>query len=120
MKISSIRATPLRLPYKVPYHWPQGVFEAADIVLVSVESDTDIVGHGESVAPPSAAMIAGMIGNVAPALIGQSPFDIARIREAVDMMATAKQPIFYAGGGVINSGTAASQPPVIIRSASSY
>ncbi|MFQ5985351.1 MAG: biosynthetic-type acetolactate synthase large subunit, partial [Alphaproteobacteria bacterium] len=35
--------------------------------------------------------------------------DIARIREAVDMIASAKRPLFYAGGGVINSGPAASQ-----------
>ena len=35
--------------------------------------------------------------------------DIARIREAVDAMASAKRPVFYAGGGVINSGKAASQ-----------
>ncbi len=31
------------------------------------------------------------------------------IRDAVDLMATAKNPIFYTGGGVINSGPAASR-----------
>ncbi len=31
------------------------------------------------------------------------------IRDAVDMMAGAKRPLFYTGGGVINSGPAASQ-----------
>jgi acetolactate synthase-1/2/3 large subunit len=31
------------------------------------------------------------------------------IRDAVDMIANAKRPIFYTGGGVINSGPAASQ-----------
>jgi acetolactate synthase I/II/III large subunit len=34
--------------------------------------------------------------------------DPARIREAVEMMAAAKRPLFYTGGGVINSGRAAS------------
>jgi len=34
--------------------------------------------------------------------------DTALIREAVTMMAAAKRPIFYTGGGVINSGPAAS------------
>ncbi len=34
--------------------------------------------------------------------------DIELIREAVRMMAAAKRPIFYTGGGVINSGPAAS------------
>ncbi len=31
------------------------------------------------------------------------------IRDAIDMMAGAKRPVFYTGGGVINSGPAASQ-----------
>jgi len=31
------------------------------------------------------------------------------IREAMDLIATAKKPVFYTGGGVINSGTAACQ-----------
>ncbi len=34
--------------------------------------------------------------------------DLARIREAVAMMAAAKRPVFYTGGGVINSGPEAS------------
>ncbi|MDJ0948636.1 MAG: acetolactate synthase 3 large subunit [Alphaproteobacteria bacterium] len=35
--------------------------------------------------------------------------DLNRIREAVALIAEAKRPIFYCGGGVINSGKAASQ-----------
>ncbi|MCC0055710.1 MAG: acetolactate synthase 3 large subunit [Rhodobiaceae bacterium] len=35
--------------------------------------------------------------------------DLDRIRAAVDLMAQAKRPILYTGGGVINSGPAASQ-----------
>jgi acetolactate synthase-1/2/3 large subunit len=34
--------------------------------------------------------------------------DIERIKHAIDMMANAKKPIFYTGGGVINSGPNAS------------
>jgi acetolactate synthase I/II/III large subunit len=34
--------------------------------------------------------------------------DPARIKQAVEMMAQAKRPLFYTGGGVINSGPAAS------------
>ncbi len=34
--------------------------------------------------------------------------DLERIKRAVDMMAKAKKPIFYTGGGVINSGPSAS------------
>ena len=35
--------------------------------------------------------------------------DFAKIREAVDLIAKAKRPIFYVGGGVVNSGPCASQ-----------
>jgi len=35
--------------------------------------------------------------------------DQQAIREAVDLMANARKPLFYTGGGVINSGPAASQ-----------
>ncbi len=35
--------------------------------------------------------------------------DIDRIKEAVDLIASAKKPLFYTGGGVINSGPQASQ-----------
>ncbi|MEL7212218.1 MAG: acetolactate synthase 3 large subunit [Pseudomonadota bacterium] len=35
--------------------------------------------------------------------------DMAEIEKLVDLMMTAKKPIFYTGGGVINSGTAATQ-----------
>ncbi len=35
--------------------------------------------------------------------------DSASIAEAIELMASAKKPIFYTGGGVVNSGPAASQ-----------
>jgi acetolactate synthase-1/2/3 large subunit len=35
--------------------------------------------------------------------------DLNRIRDAIDLMRHAKRPLFYTGGGVINSGPAASQ-----------
>ncbi len=34
--------------------------------------------------------------------------ELSRIRQAVEMMAKARKPVFYTGGGVINSGPAAS------------
>ena len=35
--------------------------------------------------------------------------DLDKIKQAIDMMGAAKRPLFYTGGGVINSGPAASQ-----------
>ena len=34
--------------------------------------------------------------------------DLDKIKQAIDLMASAKRPLFYTGGGVINSGRAAS------------
>ena len=39
----------------------------------------------------------------------QTKGDLALIKEAVDLLAKAKKPIIYTGGGIINSGPAASQ-----------
>ncbi|MEI7607767.1 MAG: acetolactate synthase 3 large subunit, partial [Rhodospirillaceae bacterium] len=33
--------------------------------------------------------------------------DVARVEEAIELLATAKRPIFYVGGGVVNSGVEA-------------
>ena len=41
--------------------------------------------------------------------------DTAAIQHAVDLLATAKKPIFYTGGGVINSGPAASDFCINLR-----
>ncbi|MGB7101764.1 MAG: acetolactate synthase 3 large subunit [Xanthobacteraceae bacterium] len=35
--------------------------------------------------------------------------DLDKIKQAIDMMGAAKRPLFYSGGGVVNSGPAASQ-----------
>lgn len=35
--------------------------------------------------------------------------DVGKIREAIELIANAKKPIFYTGGGIINSGPVASQ-----------
>ncbi|MEG9861491.1 MAG: acetolactate synthase 3 large subunit [Parvularculales bacterium] len=50
-----------------------------------------------------------------PGIMAHKPYqptlkgDLSKIKEAVDIVADAKRPIFYTGGGVINSGPAASQ-----------
>jgi acetolactate synthase-1/2/3 large subunit len=35
--------------------------------------------------------------------------EIEKVREAIELMAAARRPVFYTGGGVVNSGPAASQ-----------
>ena len=63
--------------------------------------------------PKDVAMALG--DYVAPAKVQHKSYhpqtkgDLGQIRAAVELMASAKRPVFYCGGGVINSGSAASQ-----------
>ena len=79
MKITAVRTTPLFIPYKQRYHWAQGVLEGANVVLVEVESDAGMVGIGESLGAPTGAATVSILQRAAQPMIGQSPFDIARL-----------------------------------------
>ena len=79
MKIAAVRTKALSLRMKEPYYWSQGVYEAASVVLVEIESDTGVVGIGESVGPPPADVMTRIIAQMSERLIGQSPFEIARL-----------------------------------------
>ncbi len=68
-------------------------------VLVDIPKDVQFAG-GTYVAPQKAS-----IGHYQPRVKG----DLAMITELVEAMEKAERPLFYTGGGVINSGPAASQ-----------
>ncbi len=51
----------------------------------------------------------GQVNTRHPSYRPQVKADLARIEEAVALMAKAQRPLFYCGGGVVNSGSAASQ-----------
>ncbi len=57
MKITDIVTKPLRIPYKAPFHWAQGVVDAAEVTLVCVHTDEGIIGYGESMASASASAV---------------------------------------------------------------
>ncbi len=91
MKITAIETTPLRLPYRQPFHWAQGVIEAAEVVLIAVQTDSGLSGYGESVASASATAVQGFIAAAAQQLIGRSPFEITAImRGAYQHLFTAR------------------------------
>ena len=68
-------------------------------VLIDIPKDVQFANGAYT--PPAKANT----GHYAPRLKG----DKARITELADLIENAKRPIFYTGGGVINSGPAASQ-----------
>jgi L-alanine-DL-glutamate epimerase-like enolase superfamily enzyme len=79
MKIAAIKATPLALAFRQPYHWAGRVDHAAAVVLVEVETDDGLLGVGESVAAfPADGTVAALQG-VAPLFVGQPVFDIERL-----------------------------------------
>ncbi len=68
-------------------------------VVVDLPKDV-MMAHGPYVSPASVKH-----RSYRPRVKG----DLALVREAIDMIAAAERPIFYTGGGVVNSGPAASQ-----------
>lgn len=83
MKISEVRTSPLRLPYKEPFHWAHGVIEAAEVVLVEVRTDAGLVGYGESMSSSPASAIQALLQAAGDHCVGRSPFEInALVREA--------------------------------------
>ena len=79
MKIKSIRLTPLHCAFKQPYHWAQGVNYGAPVILVEVETDTGIIGIGESVASPIVAPVLAILQDAVPQFIGQPVYDGNRL-----------------------------------------
>jgi len=92
VKITEIKTTPLKLPYKVPYHWAQGTVDGAVVILVEVQTDEGITGYGESVGTPSAVAIQAHLALAIKQCIGKSPFDNKRL------MSEAYRTLFKAFG----------------------
>jgi len=92
VNITGIETKPLRIPYRVPYHWSQGVLEAAEVVLVCVHTDEGITGYGECMSTASADPITHLLRAAAPLFVGHRPFEIDRL------MRSAYQFLFAARG----------------------
>ena len=79
MRITALRATPLALRFKEPYHWAGRVDYGAVNLLVEVETDEEISGYGETVAARPAGIALTALEGVGPLLHGRSPFDVERL-----------------------------------------
>ncbi|WP_433033432.1 mandelate racemase/muconate lactonizing enzyme family protein [Actinomycetospora sp. CA-053990] len=86
MKITSVEAIPLAIPYRRPFAFASGRVTAADHVLVRITTDDGFVGHGE--APPrpytygetAASIVAAVRDLFSPVLVGADPFARERLR----------------------------------------
>jgi L-alanine-DL-glutamate epimerase-like enolase superfamily enzyme len=79
LKITGIETKALRIPYKVPFHWAQGVIEAAEVVLVTIHTDEGVTGYGESMSSASATAVQAFFREAAELCIGHSPFEITSL-----------------------------------------
>jgi L-alanine-DL-glutamate epimerase-like enolase superfamily enzyme len=79
VKITSIDTKLLRIPYKEPFHWAQGIIDAAHVVLVCVHTDEGVTGYGESMGSASLTAVQSFIHEAAKLCIGQSPFAVTRL-----------------------------------------
>ena len=83
MKITEINTTPLLIPYQKPFHWAQGVIDAAEVVLVEVKTDARVIGYGESIGSPSAVAIQALLQQAGSLCIGQDVFHYASLMRRV-------------------------------------
>jgi len=91
VKIIRVDTRPLRIPYKTPFHWAQGVIDAAEVILVSVHTDEGVTGYGESVSSASARAVQLFLREAGQLCIGANPFEIARLlRQAYQHLFAAR------------------------------
>jgi len=93
MKITRLSVIPLRLPVKTPLVESGGVFSEFNHVLVELHSDAGVSGMAEVEAYPSferdgvetqQGIVAVLDNPLREAIVGQSPFDLARIWRRMD------------------------------------
>lgn len=74
MKIAKIKITPLFVPYKAPFYWAHGQIDGAEVLLVEIQTDTGITGHGECIAAPNGRAIKALVEDAAALMIGRDPY----------------------------------------------
>lgn len=74
MKITAIRVTHVNVPFDAPFWWTAGLYGGASKSIIEVETDAGVVGLGEA---PWWHFGAVVEAEIAPALIGADPLDLA-------------------------------------------
>lgn len=82
MKIAEVRCHRLDAPLDQPFAYSQGWFERRGALLVEVVADDGTSGWGESFGPMTRAM-EGAVDFLKPALVGQDPFAIEALWQAM-------------------------------------
>lgn len=80
MKISSLRAYTVAIPFEGPLLTAYGSLRNVTRTLVKVETDDGVVGWGEASAWVSPMQVAA----IEPLIVGRSPWDFAAVRRALE------------------------------------
>lgn len=93
MIVTDIRITPMALPLKVPYVWPQGVEKVFHVNLIEMVGEDGHIGLGETTTAPDAGAQAMILRKLGRHFVGRSVFEAAQI------MAEAYRGNFLVFGG---------------------
>lgn len=90
MKITSIKAVPIKIPVSKSYIWSHGKVDFFTNVLIETKSDEEFIGYGEAdiifgVSQETPETIIQVVQKyLAPALVGKDPFEIESLLELMD------------------------------------
>lgn len=93
MEILNIEAVPFSIPLNTPLKWATGYMEAADHVLIKIETNNDIFGIAEATPRPTiygetqASIVRIITGFLAPLIIGEDSFDLEKIWNKMNSIA---------------------------------
>ena len=73
-RIKEVRATPVNIPLEAPFLWSPGAYPGFSKVIIEVETEDGVLGIGEAPSPSAVSIIED---ELAPALVGADPVDLA-------------------------------------------
>ena len=105
MRITAIETKALRIPFKAPFHWAQGVAEAAEVILVCVHTDSGVTGYGESMGAPALRSTQILLEEAGRLCVGRSLYDINEmLRQAYQHIFVARNCSSPRFGGLVLAG----------------
>jgi L-alanine-DL-glutamate epimerase-like enolase superfamily enzyme len=88
MRITSLRATPVAVPFRAEERWAFGGRRGMISVLLEVHTDEGLVGLGEASAYPSVEVVLAVLRSVESLVVGEDPFEIERIMKRIQVVGT--------------------------------
>lgn len=88
MRITSIRPTPVAVPYRYEEVWAFGRRRGQISILIEVETDEGITGIAEAAAYPSAEIVLAVLRSMESLVLGEDPFAIERLVRKIDLVGT--------------------------------